>query len=304
MADADQTQLTEPEPTFGVGEIAARLTRAVGAAFPTEVWVRGEVDGLRPPNARGHVYFTLCERRSRRGPTTTLGVALFRAERLQIERQLRAWPGFALADGVEVRVRGRVQYGYGRVQLVVSAVDALHTLGRLAAARERVRATLAAEGLLEANRRLPLPAAPLHVGLVASAGSAACQDAIAELTASGFGFRVALADTQVQGTGAEASVVRALAVLGHRRPDVVLVVRGGGSRTDLATFDSERIARAVAAMAVPVLTGIGHEIDTSLTDEVAHAAHKTPTACAAALCARVAAALGRAEAAWAGMVEG
>ncbi|MDP8953456.1 MAG: exodeoxyribonuclease VII large subunit, partial [Actinomycetota bacterium] len=290
-----------PERTYGVGELAAGITRAVSAAFPAEIWVRGELSGLKPANASGHVYFSLSERSSRRGPTSTIGVALFRTDRLKVERFLRDWPGFALADGIEVRIRGRVQYAYGRISVVMSAVDPVHTLGRLAADRDRVLRALAADGLLEANGRLALPAMPLRVGLVTSAGSAACEDVLAELRASGFGFRVALADARVQGIGAEASLLRALRALSRRRVDVMVVVRGGGARTDLAAFDGERLARAVAAMSVPVVSGVGHEIDTSVVDEVAHTACKTPTACAALLVERVAAGLVRAEAAWTGV---
>lgn len=307
MMSADQGSLFADAPrehTYGVGELAAGITRVVASAFPAEVWIRGEINGLRPVNANGHAYFSLCERNSRRGPTATVGVALYRKDRLRVERELREWPGFQLADGVEVRIRGRVQYGYGRIQVVMSAVDPVHTLGRLAAARDRVLGVLAADGLLETNGRLPLPAIPLRVGLVTSADSAACHDVLAELEASGFGFSVALADARVQGTGAEASLLAALAALARRRPDVVLVVRGGGARTDLAAFDSERVARAIAAMPVPVVTGIGHEIDTSVADEVAHTACKTPTACAGVLVEQVANALDRAEKAWAGIARG
>lgn len=287
-----------PERTWGVGELSAGITRAVATAFPAEIWIRGELSGLRPANASGHVYFSLSERSSRRGPTTSIGVALFRAERLKVERFLRDWPGFSLGDGIEVRIRGRVQYAYGRVSVVMSAVDPVHTLGRLAADRERVLRALGDDGLLEANGRLALAAMPLRVGLVTSAGSAACEDVLAELGTSGFAFRVVLADARVQGAGAEASLLRALRALSKRRVDVVVVARGGGARTDLATFDGERLARAVAAMPVPVLSGVGHEIDTSVIDEVAHTACKTPTACAALLVERVGAGLARVETAW------
>jgi exodeoxyribonuclease VII large subunit len=304
MAQAEQRSFFAeevPEHTYGVGELAAGITRAVSAAFPAEVWVRGELSGFRPANPSGHVYFSLCERSSRRGPTTTIGVALFRTDRLAVERFLRDWPGFALADGLEVRIRGRVQYSHGRITLVMSAVDPIHTLGRLAADRERVLRALATDGLLDANASLPLAAVPLRVGLVTSAGSAACEDVLAELGASGFAFRVVLADARVQGTGAEASLLRALRAVARCRVDVVVVVRGGGARTDLAAFDGERVARAVAAMPVPVLCGVGHEIDTSVVDEVAHTRCKTPTACASLLVERVAAAATRAEALWAGV---
>jgi exodeoxyribonuclease VII large subunit len=301
MAEMAQEALFADEPTLRVGELAARLTRAVSAAFPGEVWVRGEVDGLRGPNQSGHVYLNLCERNSRRGPTSTVSVALFRADRLRVERELRQWPGFRLADGLEVRVRGRVQYAYGRIQLVVSAIDPVHTLGRLAADRERVLRALAADGLLEANRRRRLGPVPLHVAVVTRAGSAACEDVLAELRASGLGFRVSLVDAQVQGTAAVPSMLRALTAAGRLQPDAVLLVRGGGARTDLAPFDDERLARAVARSPVPVVAGVGHEIDSTVADEVAHTSAKTPTAAAAVVVGLVAAAVERAEVAWAGI---
>ncbi|MGE0793737.1 MAG: exodeoxyribonuclease VII large subunit [Acidimicrobiia bacterium] len=291
------------EPTFAVGELVARVSRAVASAFPAELWVRGEVHGFRPPNQSGHVYFELCERNNRRGPASTLPVALFRTERLRIERLLADWPDFALADGIEVRVKGRVSYGYGRVSLVMSAVDPVHTLGRLAADRQRVLRALAADGLLGANAALALPVLPLRVGLVTSAGSAAYEDVLGELTASGIGFHVLVADARVQGSGAEASMLRALGALRRTRCDVVLLVRGGGSRTDLVAFDGERLARAVAAMPVPVLAGVGHEIDNCVVDQVAARSFKTPTACAAAVVSRASEAIDGAEAAWQGVAD-
>ena len=291
-----QAALFEPERTLGVGELLARATKAITAAFPAEVWVRGEVHGLKRPNASGHVYFELSERNNRRGPATTLNVALFRLERQRVLKALRDYPDFELADGLEVRVRGRVQLGFGRVSLVLTAIDPVHTLGKLAVDRQRVLRALAADGLLEANRRVPMPLLPLRLALVTSAGSAAYEDAVQELTGSGVGFHVRVADARVQGAGADLSIVRALSSI--RDCDVVLLVRGGGSRTDLVAFDSERLARAIAGMNVPVLTGVGHEIDSCIVDEVAHASYKTPTACAAAVVERVRSTTTRAETAW------
>lgn len=293
-----QAALFEPEQTLGVGELVARVTRVVASAFPAEVWVRGEIHGLKRPNANGHVYLELCERNNRRGPTSTLNAALFRLDHQRVQRALAEYPDFRLADGLEVRVKGRIQFAYGRVSLVMSAIDPVHTLGQLAADRQRVLRALAADGLLQANQSLPLSAVPLRLGLVTSVGSAAYEDVVQELTGSGIGFEVLVADARVQGNGAELSILRALTSLRARRCDVVLLVRGGGSRTDLVAFDGERLARAVAAMPVPVLTGVGHEIDTCVVDEVAHASFKTPTACAAAVVDHVRLALQRAEAAW------
>jgi exodeoxyribonuclease VII large subunit len=301
VTDADQGALfAAEEPTLRVGDVVATLTTAVASAFPAEVWVRGEVDGLRGATASGHSYFSLCEKATRRGPTITLEAVLLANDARRLERTLAAHPDFRLANGLEVRVRGRVSYRFGRVRLAISDIDPVHTLGQLAVARERVLRALAEDGLLDANARRPLPAVPLRVGLVTSAGSAACEDVLAELRASGLGFRVLLADARVQGAEAENAVLRALHHL-QRRCDVVLLVRGGGSRTDLATFDAERIARAIAAYPVPVITGVGHEIDASVADEVAHTACKTPTAAAALLVEEVRRSLNRVEAAWAGV---
>ena len=291
----EPARLFEPETTFGVGELVARVSRVVASAFPAELWVRGEIHGYKRPNANGHVYFDLCERNNRRGPATTMPVALFRDSHQRVQRQLADYPGFTLGDGLEVRIRGQVKYGYGRVQLVMSAVDPVHTLGKLAADRQRVLAALAADGLLTANKAHAVPLLPLRVGLVTSVGSAAYEDTVQELTASGFGFTVVAVDARVQGAGAELSMVRALHRLQRERCDVVLLVRGGGARTDLVAFDGERLARAVAAMPVPVFVGVGHEIDTCVVDEVAHTSLKTPTACAAAVVDQVRRAAARVE---------
>lgn len=290
--------LFDDEPTLGVGEVVERVRRVVASAFPAEVWVRGEVQGLKAANANGHVYFDLCERNNRRGPATTMPAALLRADRARVDRALAAYPSFRLADGVEVRVRGKVQYGYGRVSLLVSAIDPVHTLGKLAADRERVLAALAADGVLDAQQRVPVPLVPLRIGLVTSVGSAAYEDVVQELRGSGIGFTVVAADARTQGAGAELAMVQALHRLRREGVDVVLLVRGGGARTDLVAFDGERLARTITAMPVPVLAGVGHEIDTTVVDAVAHMAYKTPTAAAAAVCDRVRRAHERAETAW------
>ncbi|HKI82840.1 MAG TPA: exodeoxyribonuclease VII large subunit, partial [Candidatus Krumholzibacteria bacterium] len=129
----------------------------------------------------------------------------------------------------------------------------------------------------------PLPLVPARIGLITSVGSAAYNDFINELEQGGFGHRVVVVDARVQGAEAERTLLAALGTLKRHELDLVAIVRGGGSQSDLAAFDSEALARAICKMPIPVLTGIGHEIDTSVADHVAHTAYKTPTACAAAL---------------------
>jgi exodeoxyribonuclease VII large subunit len=175
--------------------------------------------------------------------------------------------------------------------------------GPLVRARAELLGRLQAEGLLERNGLLSLPVAPLRVGLVTSEGSAAEADFLDELGRSGFAFRVLFADARVQGFDAPRSLASAIRMVATHRIDVLAVGRGGGTRTDLAAFDDEAVARAIASCPVPVLTGVGHEVDTSVADEVAHTSAKTPTACAQLLVARVAELAGALESSWAVIAE-
>lgn len=292
----DQGVGTEGPPTLRVGELAQRIAKVTAATFPGDLWVEGQIRNLSR-SANGHAYFDLAEPApAGETPTAQVSVTLLAPERRFVNDQLtRAGGAVRMEDGIEVRIRGRLRWyaPRGTLQLRMSGIDPTFTLGRLQADRERTLAVLAAEGLLDTNRTRPLPLVPLRVGLVTSVASAAHADVLSELTASGFGFTVRVVDARTQGLDCAPSVVRALTVLADDQVDVVLLVRGGGARTDLAGFDTELIARAVAHMTVPVLTGIGHEVDRSITDEVAHSAHKTPTAAAAAVVARVRAFLDR-----------
>ena len=280
----------DPTPTFRVSELAGAIGAAVRKGFPEEVWVRGEIDSLSR-SAAGHLYFDLVEGVG--NERVALRVALFRTVAEAVERHL-AKHRMRLENGLEVRIRGRVELyeARGQVNLRMSGIDPTYTLGRLAQDRDRLVRLLTGEGLLERNRRLALAAVPLRIGIVTSRESAAYADFMHELEASGFAWHVTVADSRVQGVEATQSVVRALSALARCSLDAVVVVRGGGSRNELAVFDAEPIARAIAAMHVPVLTGIGHEVDRSIADLVAHTSLKTPTACAGHLIERVRASLG------------
>jgi exodeoxyribonuclease VII large subunit len=277
------------DATFSVGELAEVLTMWTRRAFPREVWVRGEIRNLSRP-ASGHVYFSLVECGTDGQVSATVRVMMSRVVRPEVNALLvRTGGRMRMTDGVEVRLRGRVDWftPTGQLNVRMSMIDPEYTLGRLVADRDRLLRSLEVEGLLHRNRSLPMPAVPLTVGLVTAAGSAAEADFVDELSRSGLGFRVLRATVPVQGPDAPVAIAAALASVAARRPDVVALVRGGGARTDLAAFDHEVVARAVAGIDVPVLTGIGHEIDRSVADEVAHLALKTPTACAHAIVRQV-----------------
>ena len=289
--------------TWTVRDLSVAIAERLREAFPGEVWVRGEIHDLsRPPS--GHVYFSLVDEDD--DGRTQLSVMLSANDKGRVNRLLlRAGGRVRMTDGTEVRIRGRLDfYGVrGQLQLRMVSIDPAFTLGQLAVARAELLDRLRADGLLDANRSRPFPLLPLRVGVVTSAGSAAEADLLHELGSSGYAFDVRVADVRVQGVGAPASVAGAIRWFAAREVDVVVVVRGGGAATDLAAFDDEDVARAIAACPHPVVTGVGHEVDRSVADEVAHTAAKTPTAAAQVLVAAVAAAHQRAESAFAAIVE-
>jgi exodeoxyribonuclease VII large subunit len=278
-----------PEPsTYTVVELNTLVRDALRRSHPDEVWVKGEVQNFRRRN--GNVYFKLVEKAGRGDRVQArIDVALFGEAVARVRRMLSEVPGATLADDVEVRIRGRVgiRPDWGQYQLVMTGIDPVFTVGRLAANRDRLLHALAAEGLLRANSAHDLPLVPLRVGLVTSVGSAAYHDFVDELLRSRYAWRVRLVDVAVQSAGAAQRIKFALGQLAQLDLDVVVLARGGGSRADLAPFDSEIVARAIAGMPVPVVTGVGHEVDRSVADEVAHEACKTPTACAQLLVHRV-----------------
>ncbi|MCY3807539.1 MAG: exodeoxyribonuclease VII large subunit [bacterium] len=276
------------DTTYDVHELLAELTETVEAAFPDEIWIRGQIRNLHR-SRKGHVYFDLVTPTpADRNPPAVLPVVLFDWYRKIVNRILGAGAAGQMIDGVEVRIRGSVSVykARGQVQLQMKTIDPAYTLSRLDDQRDRLLGELKAAGLLERNRALPLPTLPLRVALVTSAGSAAEADFRNVLAAGGIGWEILVADTPVQGFGSEQRIAAAVALAGQQAVDVIALVRGGGARTELAPFDSAAVAQAIAQSAAPVLTGIGHEIDRSVADVVAHTACSTPTACAAALVAQ------------------
>lgn len=288
-----------PDPTtWTVAQLLDVVQRAISQALGGDVWIEGEITSISRP-ANGHVYLQLAQiddpaadelpqlipervdARPRRAPRSTLSVVLLSRFRRQVNDQLlRTGGAVRMTEGVRVRIRGSVEvYGpRSEIQLRMTAIDPSYTLASLGLERDRVLRALADAGLLELNGRLPVPFLPLRIAVLTSLGSAAHADFVDELARSGFGFEVSAFDVRVQGPHAAGTIVRAIErAAGH---DLIAIVRGGGSRTDLAAFDDESLARAVAAAPTVIWSGVGHETDTTVIDHVAHTAFKTPTACA------------------------
>jgi exodeoxyribonuclease VII large subunit len=282
--------------TYTVTELAARINRVLRSGLGDQIWVRGEIQGYRVSGS--HAYFTLADTS---GPNpAVLNVQLFAPVRNRLRPMLES-NRLVLADGIGVRICGQLDFWAqgGRLGLKMTDLDPRFTLGEIALARDAVIRDLAAAGLLEANASRPLPLVPLRLGIVTSIGSAAWHDFTSEIERSGVSFAITAADCRVQGEDAVPMVVAAITRFSERTDiDAVLVMRGGGARNELATFDDREIAIAIAQCRHPVITGIGHEVDRSVADEVAHTALKTPTACAGFVIQRVQEYLGAVEDRW------
>ena len=237
------------------------------ARLPT-LWIEGEVTELRRHERWGSVFFTLKDPADGACLSASMPRRTFDALRLD------------LADGERVQVYGRPELYAARAEfrLRVLSIERFG-LGAHLAAIERLKQALAADGLFEASRKRPLPRFPRRIGLVTGSDAAAKQDVLTTIQNRFPPARVLVAETLVQGPRAVLGIVDALEAL-EREPgvDVIVLARGGGSFEDLLPFSDERVVRAVASCAVPVVSAVGHEQDTPLCDLAADVRASTPTA--------------------------
>lgn len=274
------------DETYSVSALCEEVRDLLQQAYP-EVWVAGEVNRIREHRS-GHFYFELIEKGDNDQITGKLEAVSWRNDYRRIKQVLAASQQ-AISEGQTIRCRGRVDFyaPFGRLQFVVREVDPVFTIGLLARRRRETLEALSKAGLLERNSSLTLPDLPLKIGLVTSHESAAYHDFLSSLQESGYGFQVIFVHAAVQGRDAERELVSAIESLGRCGVDCLALIRGGGSRSDLAVFDSQAVAEAIARAPIPVLTGLGHEIDQAIADLTSHTAFKTPTKVAESLVERV-----------------
>ncbi len=263
---------------YTVTELTARIKGHLEERFPA-FWVQGEISNLRLP-ASGHAYFTLKDDQAQ------LRCVLFRNR----WRRVRFEP----EDGLAVLAFGGldVYAARGEYQLVVDLLEP-KGLGALQLAFEQLKRRLLAEGLFDPARKRPLPPFPRTIGIVTSPSGAALSDVLRIVGRRFAGLRIVIAPVRVQGEEAPAEIVRGLRDLDALpEVDVVIVARGGGSIEDLSAFNDERVARAIAACRVPVISAVGHETDVTIADLVADLRAPTPSG-AAELVVREKVAVGR-----------
>lgn len=259
----------EPLPErriFSVGELNAAIRAALDREFQ-DVWVAGEISGFKLASS-GHYYFTLKERDAQ------VKCVAFRSAH-------RFWK-FKPQDGIAVVARGRIDVyePRGEYQLLVEVLEP-QGLGALQLAFEQLKKKLAAEGLFAAARKRPLPRVPRRIGIVTSPRGAAVADMVQILCRRFPGLHIRIYPAQVQGQGSVEEVCRGIEWFSRTRwADLIIVGRGGGSIEDLWTFNEEAVARAIAGCAVPVVSAVGHETDTTIADFVADLRAPTPSAAA------------------------
>ena len=254
-----------------VGELTAQVKRLLEQQVGL-IWVTGEITNLRAQSS-GHIYFTL------KDVASQLACVLFRGETVAHRSQLQ--------DGQKVILQGQVTVyeARGQYQLIVRAVE-LQGVGALQLAFERLKQKLAGEGLFAADRKRTLPVYPRCIGVVTSPTGAALQDVLHVVRRRDPGLRIVLAPCRVQGEGAAREIAEAIGQLNicaatrPGGPEAILVTRGGGSLEDLWAFNEEIVARAIAASVLPVISGVGHEIDFTISDFVADVRAATPSAAA------------------------
>ncbi len=263
-----------------IAGLYARIDRALREALPGQVWVSGEVRSLSVSPA-GHRYIHLVDPKHAHDNGTPVLKVVCWSSRWRTVRSTLDRLGITLDAGMVVRVRGEAQLykPHGDISFKLSELDTDALLGKVAAERARLIKALVDEELFDRNRRIAVPRVPIRIGLVASPETEGCRDFLGSLEGSGMAFEVALVPTRVQGRGAAGAVATAITRLQGRDRDVIVVVRGGGSKADLGTFDAEPVARAIATSDTPVWTGIGHTGDQSVADEVANRSFITPTEC-------------------------
>ncbi len=233
----------------------------------SDAWVEGEISNFRAPDS-GHLYFTL------KDGNAQVRVVMFRSS----ARLLRFRP----ADGLQVVVRGKVTVYEDRGELQISAEHIEPKgAGSLQLAFEQLKTKLEAEGLFAADRKKPIPTLPSRIGVVTSTQAAVLRDILNILQRRHHSVNILIYPAQVQGDAASHEVAAGIRFFSqHNNVDVIIVARGGGSAEDLAAFNDESLARAVAASVIPVISAVGHETDFTIVDFVADLRAPTPSAAA------------------------
>ena len=268
---------------ISLSELQALIKRGIDNAHPLPYWVTAEISELKV-NYSGHCYIELVEKGgANHVPKAKASAVIWRSGYPMIASYFQGATGQILAAGLKVLVKVVVSYHelYG-LSLQITDIDPTYTLGDMERQRQETIRRLRQDGVFDMNRELPLPAAIQRIAVISSRNAAGYQDFMKEISSSPYGFEITLFDAFMQGAEAEESIVRALGEAADRADgfDALVLIRGGGSQSDLGCFNSYRLCCYLAQFPLPVIAGIGHDKDQSVADLVAAVSLKTPTAVA------------------------
>jgi len=254
-------------------------------SLPEMFWVVAEISELKE-NSAGHCYLELIEKQADDTNIRARIKAIIWSNRYRFLKSLfENVTGETVREGLKILVKAKVEYHeiYG-LSLVITDIDPAFTIGELAMKRQLIINRLRSEGIFTMNKELDIPAFPQKIAVISSKNAAGYTDFINHLNGNRFNyvFHTALFESAMQGTDTEHGIINALNRIADYQDlfDLVVIIRGGGSQTDLSWFDNYNIAYHITQFPLPVITGIGHEKDLSVTDMVANIALKTPTATA------------------------
>ncbi|MBO4585389.1 MAG: exodeoxyribonuclease VII large subunit [Bacteroidales bacterium] len=259
--------------------LLSAVKETVAESFPLPVWVKAEISSWSP-RANGHCYLTLSQ--SRGGKTIAETRAMIWSWKYTaLKGYFESATGEKLREGITVLVQVKVNYSeiYG-VSLYIENIDPAFTLGEKALEKKRIIERLEKGGYMEMQKELVLPEIPRRLAVISSKTAAGYQDFCKHLEAGGYAIEYELFEALMQGEQAPESIGTALEEAAGKEFDAILILRGGGSESDLACFDDESLAIAIANCPIPVVTAIGHDKDVHIADMVANRSVKTPTALA------------------------
>ncbi len=270
--------------SYSLFELNEYLRRVIALNFNEAIWIKAEIFQIKP--SRGNYYLELVEKAEGSNDIIAqMSAVIWVKSALFIKRKLGELQDAILSDGTQISVKVRLDFNerYG-LKLIIEDIDPSYTMGQLELIRQKIIQRLKSENLIHLNGLQEIPAVVQRVAVISSKTAAGYQDFMAQLRNNPYGYQyqVDLYQAAMQGKNTEKEVLSAMQDIAdhHNQYDLICIIRGGGSKMDLAAFDNYNISYAISQSPLPVLCGIGHDIDQTIADIVAHIELKTPTAVA------------------------
>lgn len=277
--------------SYSLFELNEYFRRVVALNFQDALWIRCEISQVN--NSRGHYYLNLIEKSAEEEKIVAQSSAIIWAGKYrELRRKFKKTLDELLQNGTAVLLQVRVDFDerYG-LKLIIEDIDPSYTMGQMELKRQEILAALLKKGLLDVNSQIDLPPVIQKLAIISSPTAAGLQDYLNQMATNAYGYQFSnqIFPAAMQGVNVEKEVLQQLKKIARLKEnyDAVIIIRGGGSKLDLAAFDNFELGKAVAKFPIPVFIGIGHEIDETILDRVAHTSLKTPTAVADYLINRV-----------------